>query len=236
MPLTIPWQFASATTNTPTIRLDQNYDSIKNWINSRNPTVGLLSARPAAGNAGAIYMTSDEANTLYLDNGTAWAAAAGGGTSSAVTNLLLNGGIVGTSGVGVIAMGPSTAPTSSPVDTVQLYARDFEAAAGSMGLYMRDERGGQYGLGSYSANKSYLRIFSPNGVVKADMMVDDAVNSLTIGTVAGHQVNFVIGYANRIILRTDGLVEVNTAVGMRSIGVGGPDSAGAGYRYLRVTN
>jgi hypothetical protein len=236
MPLTIPWQFASATTNTPTIRLDQNYDSIKNWINARNPTVGLLSARPAAGNAGAIYMTSDEANTLYLDNGTAWAAAAGGGTSSAITNLLLNGGIIGTSGVGVIAMGPATAPTSSPVDTVQLYTIDWDTSGRS--LQIRDERGGFCTFGSDSGIGTTLRLLDRTQAVLTDLYADTAGGGVgTFNNVPfGMWVNNGASGAS-IQLRTDGHIMMALGgTGSRLVTNGAPDSGGSGYRLLVITN
>jgi hypothetical protein len=74
MPLTIPFSFGSAGLNTPTTQLDSNYSAIANWINPRNPASGNLSARPAAGNAGALFIAVDQNNQLYLDSGTAWLA------------------------------------------------------------------------------------------------------------------------------------------------------------------
>jgi hypothetical protein len=74
MPLTIPFSFGSAGLNTPTTQLDSNYAAIANWINPRNPASGNLSARPAAGNAGALFIAVDQNNQLYLDSGTAWLA------------------------------------------------------------------------------------------------------------------------------------------------------------------
>lgn len=56
-------------------------------------------------------------------------------------NLLIgtSAGAIGTSGAGVLAFTLSTAPSSSPTDTVQLYSND--AAAGAHELYTRNEAG-----------------------------------------------------------------------------------------------
>jgi hypothetical protein len=70
--------------------------------------------------------------------------------SPALTDVKLGGGALGTSGVGVLALGPSTAPTTSPVDTVQFYTLDLEAEAGSRGVGLRDERGQIIEFGSTS--------------------------------------------------------------------------------------
>jgi hypothetical protein len=75
MPLTVPNAFAAASGNVPASQLDGNNAAITNWINARNPTSGLLAARPAFGNAGALYFATDVAGgTIYLDTGTAWTA------------------------------------------------------------------------------------------------------------------------------------------------------------------
>jgi hypothetical protein len=87
-------------------------------------------------------------------------------------NLRLNGAGVGTSGQGVLALGPSTAPTTSPVDTVQLWAQNFADQAGSAGLHVRDERGGRYMLASYDNGgvpTAYVRVWDPSSVVNIDL-------------------------------------------------------------------
>src|SRR4029453_6221881 len=78
--------------------------------------------------------------------------------SPALTDLKLGGGAIGTSGVGVLALGPSTAPTTSPVDTVQLYTADVYGVANARGLYMRDEFAGEMRVGSTSATGMLLAL------------------------------------------------------------------------------
>src|SRR5262245_44359712 len=77
-PLAVPFAFKNAGLNTPGSRFDADYDAITGWINARNPTVGPIGARPAAGNAGALYIASDEGNSIYVDNGTTWVLLLGG--------------------------------------------------------------------------------------------------------------------------------------------------------------
>jgi hypothetical protein len=72
MPLIIPYSFGTAGLNTPTTQLDGDFSAISNWINARNPASGNLAARPAAGNAGALYIATDQQNQLFMDSGTAW--------------------------------------------------------------------------------------------------------------------------------------------------------------------
>src|SRR5882724_5723706 len=60
--------------NTPTTQLDADYQAITDWINARNPTSGTIGSRPAAGNAGALYVATDQNNQVYLDTGTVWLA------------------------------------------------------------------------------------------------------------------------------------------------------------------
>jgi len=55
-------------------------------------------------------------------------------------SLLLNNATVGDSGVGVLAIKNGTAPTTSPVDIIQIYSADH-SGAGTATLHMRNEEG-----------------------------------------------------------------------------------------------
>jgi hypothetical protein len=65
----------------------------------------------------------------------------GGSSTTDAGNLLVgtSAGAIGTSGAGVLAFALSTAPSSSPTDTVQLYSND--SAAGDHNLFSRNEAG-----------------------------------------------------------------------------------------------
>ena len=63
--------------------LDADFSTIAGYINLREITLGTLAARPAAGNAGALYCATDvSGGTLYEDNGLVWSQIAGGVVSA----------------------------------------------------------------------------------------------------------------------------------------------------------
>jgi len=86
------------------------------------------------------------------------------------SNLLLGAGspAVGTSGVGVLALGNSTSPTTQPADGVQLYAADY--AAGDSRLQVWSESGTSLWIG--------------NGTIAAKAPASGAGNSLTLSASA----------------------------------------------------
>jgi hypothetical protein len=86
-------------------------------------------------------------------------------------NLPLFGGAVGINGLGVIALGVGTAPTTSPVNTVQMWAGDVNGEAGSGGLFVRDERGGRSSFGSLTADYTYLQLAPKAGSNTIDVGV-----------------------------------------------------------------
>jgi hypothetical protein len=152
--------------------------------------------------------------------------------SPALTDLKLGGGAIGTSGVGVLALGPATTPTTSPVDTVQLYTVDVTAEAGSRALQIRDERGGTCEIGSSSGG---FRQFMTSGAGTGTFTVTPTL--AIIGTNANIAVNLIQNSTTRINFDTGGYVLLNiVALGLRAVGVGATDSGGAGYRMLRCTN
>jgi hypothetical protein len=69
--LTIPNTFGAASGTIPASELDVNNTTIRDYINNREITLGLLSARPAAGIAGRYYFATD-AGLGYVDTGSAW--------------------------------------------------------------------------------------------------------------------------------------------------------------------
>lgn len=68
----VPHIFATAGLNTPGAFLDENYEVITDWITDRNPTAGPIASRPSPGNAGAIWVATDQFNLGYIDSGAAW--------------------------------------------------------------------------------------------------------------------------------------------------------------------
>jgi hypothetical protein len=72
--LSLPWTFNNAGLNTPGNHLDANFNATRDYINARNPTIGPIVSRPAAGNAGAIYVASDQGYRAYFDDGSVWRA------------------------------------------------------------------------------------------------------------------------------------------------------------------
>jgi hypothetical protein len=109
-------------------------------------TAGDLLVGGASGAPGRLAAVATGAVLASAGVGTAptWSG------SPALTDVKLGGGTIGTSGVGVLALGPSTAPTTSPVDTVQGYTLDLEGEAGSRAVGLRDERGMVLEVGSTS--------------------------------------------------------------------------------------
>jgi len=105
-------------------------------------SVVLLNARPLYWanstndpDVADIGLNRHAANVLRVNPGGTTSPGAG------AANLLIgtSSGAIGTSGAGVLAFSGSTAPSSSPTDTVQLYSND--SAAGDHNLFSRNEAG-----------------------------------------------------------------------------------------------
>jgi hypothetical protein len=154
--------------------------------------------------------------------------------SPAVTDLKLGpSAAIGTSGVGVLALGSSTAPTTSPVDTVQLYTQDLGGEAGSRALTIRDERGNITQIGTITVSGLFLR----QTVGTTDLHIQNDGAATWIGSSTNHNVNFMQNNLQRIQLGVDANIYVwLPGLAAKNIAYGGPDSAGAGYRLLRITN
>jgi hypothetical protein len=145
----------------------------------------------------ALYAPLTAATDGYLLYRAAGPALAGESMllyDAANNNLKLFGGGIGTSGQGVLALGPGIAPTTSPVDTVQLYAADYGAEAGSRGLFLRDERGGKIALATTANNYTFLEVRNPAGTISGSVSTDSVGLSLgcDVGSrlmlyITGHQ-------------------------------------------------
>lgn len=105
-----------------------------------------------------IFRTTNTTAAVFIDVGlgsgvaTYNARLAGKGTSSYVSlssgNFGIRSNAFGTSSVGVVSIGNGTAPTSSPANSVQLYAKDVSS---SSELFVRDEAGNQTQLSPHAA-------------------------------------------------------------------------------------
>lgn len=104
------------------------------------PAAGALNQ----GSTGALQFASTASAAGTMDTGIVRSAASTLRATNASTgagNLILgtSAGAIGTSGAGVLAFTLSTAPSTSPTDTVQVYSND--AAAADHNLYTRNEAG-----------------------------------------------------------------------------------------------
>jgi hypothetical protein len=149
-------------------------------------------------------------------------------------NLRLFGGLVGTSGARVLALGDGIVPDAA-VDTVQIVAHDYDDEAGSKTFWMRDERGAQFRMGSKADGSSTISALTSNFVdVRIGAKTD---GTAVIGSATNTIVNFVQNNATKIQLSTDNNIYLMLAgLTTRYLTYGGPDSGGAGFRMLRITN
>jgi hypothetical protein len=171
-----------------------------------------------AGAGGAI--TQDNAN-LFYDN-----------TND---NLRLGASAVGTSGQKVLALGPGTAPTTSPVDTVQLTTVDLFGEAGSRGLHIRDERGGTFETGSDATSGMGVYVRTTGTPIGAYLYADGVGGH--VGTETVHGLYLETAGASRMYLGTDHHVTLSVGgVAPRLLGTGAADSGGAGWRTLLIAN
>jgi hypothetical protein len=138
------------------------YDAGTCVIRSYGVTNGRLDLR----NSDRLFSLSSQSNTFLLYDETA------GGTRiriDASGNIGLCGlTSAGGSAAGTVGIKSGTAPTTSPTDAVQMWSRDFNAAAGKSALHLRDESG-------------VLSVFGNNwGLFTAGAEVIDATAEKTI--------------------------------------------------------
>lgn len=138
----------------------------------------------AAGNPsfGAVVLTTDISGILGVGNG-------GTGTSTTFTqgsvvfagasgiytqdngnffydgtnhNLLLGGATAGTNGAKLLALGLSTAPTTSPANVAQVYGGQINGA-GTAGVIIRDEVASTMQFGGYNAGSAQFLLTASGG-------------------------------------------------------------------------
>jgi len=151
-------------TSTPASILDIEGASSP-FVSVKNTTVGGLAyARWLSTTNGSLYIgVENSAGNGLLGTGSGYDGVIGTAhntglrliTNNATRMSITNVGNVGvatntfgTAAVGVLGLGTATAPTTSPVDVVQLWAADINAVAGEHGLHIRDELGGVYKIGA----------------------------------------------------------------------------------------
>jgi hypothetical protein len=150
-------------------------------------------------------------------------------------SLRLGASSVGTSGQRVLALGPGTAPTTSPVDTVQLFTADRLGEAGSRGLVIRTERGGTIELTSDSGPTTQIHVTDPGGTARMYMSSHPVYAG--IGMATAHSISFWTSDVTRGGWDAGGEFSLGIlGLAPRVVSHGAIDSGGAGYRLLRITN
>jgi hypothetical protein len=90
--LSIPNTFQTQVGLVPAAELDDNYTTIRDYVNAREVSSGTLAARPVNPTAGLWYFANDlDGGTLFFGNGTSWVPAAsisGSGTLLAPLTLI----------------------------------------------------------------------------------------------------------------------------------------------------
>jgi hypothetical protein len=95
----------------------------------------------------------------------------------------------GTSATSTIAIKTGTAPTDSPADTVQVYAKDQAGAAGAAALHLRSELGG---IASLMCGEGTVNLF----VIEKEL-TDDAYYDLPFSiTSGGNAIGFLLCASN----------------------------------------
>lgn len=205
-------------TDTPTDPLNGTLSAITNrkLFSINNLATGVLTITAAGainiGSGGSFGFSSTSASSGAADVSIVRTAAATLRATNASTgagNFIIgtSAGAIGTSGAGVLAFTLSTAPSTSPTDTAQVYSND--AAAGDHNLYTRNEAG---------------EINRLTGLAARNSAQFDKTSSTTFSTVTGLTRNVEASrvYAFRAILKTT----ANVAGGIK-FQVGGTATATA---------
>lgn len=111
--------------------------------------------------------------SLFPDSGGVLFGVGGGLAGQDVSNffwddtnniLRLFGGTSGTGAAKVIVLGPGTTPSTSPANSIQLWG-GLVGGANTLGLILRDEKGGVFRLGSTNTTDSHIAITNSVGTV-----------------------------------------------------------------------
>ena len=156
-------------------------------------TTGLVSWNSSASRSGDddVGIARAAAAVLRLSAGcTATGSATGAGSLIIGTSA----GAIGTSGAGVLAFALSTAPTTSPADTVQLYSNDY--AAGDHRLFLRSESGSP-------------QIFGNNAIGQSPASGTDTAGT-TLAVIAGQETGN--GASGSVKLQTSVVTSTGTTV------------------------
>lgn len=144
-------------------------------------SLGFASSAPGTVDVGWARAS---AGVLRLANGNG-----GASTGTGTANLIIgtSAGAIGTSGVGVLAFTLSTAPTTSPTDTVQVYSND--SAAADHNLFTRNEAG---------------EVNRLTGLAARNSSAFTATSNTTLANITGLTRNVEAGraYAFRAVLET----------------------------------
>lgn len=110
----------------PASYLDENWETIAAYVNSREVTFGPIAARPPAGVPGRWWYAIDQ-RSLYVDTGTGWILLSGTGETGG-TDF----------GAAYLQLQEILDPAAGPMDTIRLYAKD-DGAGNSILVYKRTD-------------------------------------------------------------------------------------------------
>jgi hypothetical protein len=136
--LIIPNSFSTQSGNIPASEIDDDFTAVRDYVNNREVTIGLIAARPAAGVSGRWYLATDvNGGTLYVDTGVVWVQggivlAAGSGIT--ITPGTASSVIAATAAVsGVSILDQVTTPTTMSGTVTETTVYTFSVPGGSLG-------------------------------------------------------------------------------------------------------
>lgn len=188
-------------------------------------------------NSDHVFTGGENGQLLHRDtgdeNGANWAAQAI--WESATSSFRLFGGSIGNNGQGVLALGLSAGlPTTSPSNTVQLFATDYLGVDGSVGLGLRNENNNLLYLGG-TANVGGLALVT--GALTTVLEVDSANGRAELGTTTTHPFRLLTNDTSRLYLDAVGNVGLgaetfgSSAVGVLSHAIGTAPTSSPGDIY-----